>query len=31
MEHVAAGREVLVTFRGRPRVRLLPVGEPLGS
>jgi prevent-host-death family protein len=24
MERVAAGDEVLVTFRGRPRVRLCP-------
>jgi prevent-host-death family protein len=26
MERVAAGEEVLVTFRGRPRVRLAPAG-----
>jgi PD-(D/E)XK nuclease superfamily protein len=29
MEQVAAGREVLVTFRGKPRVRLTPVARPL--
>jgi prevent-host-death family protein len=26
MERVAAGEEVIVTFRGKPRVRLSPVG-----
>jgi antitoxin (DNA-binding transcriptional repressor) of toxin-antitoxin stability system len=26
MERVAGGEEVLVTFRGRPRVRLSPAG-----
>ena len=28
MERVAAGQEVLVTHRGRPRIRLVPAAEP---
>jgi prevent-host-death family protein len=27
MERVASGHEVLVTFRGKPRVRLSPVAR----
>jgi prevent-host-death family protein len=29
MERAAAGQEVLVTFRGKPRVRLTPVAPSL--
>jgi prevent-host-death family protein len=28
MERVAAGQEVLITHRGKPRVRLTPASEP---
>jgi antitoxin (DNA-binding transcriptional repressor) of toxin-antitoxin stability system len=29
MEQAAAGQEIIVTYRGRPRVRLVPETPPL--
>jgi prevent-host-death family protein len=29
MERVARGEEVIVTFRGKPRMRLVPIAPPL--
>jgi prevent-host-death family protein len=29
MQRAAGGEEITVTFRGRPRVRLVPISPPL--
>jgi prevent-host-death family protein len=29
MQRAAGGEEITVTFRGRPRVRLVPINPPL--